>query len=103
MIARPPRVFIRARKPWRRLRLTTLGWKVLFITSLDPRAKNGAEFTSLVEKKSIISCFPDTLGLLWIKNFFSKIVDKILLDFRMSYDKKISLPKTPVLAYIIYK
>ena len=42
MIARPPRVFIRALKPWRRLRLTTLGWKVLFMTSLDPRAQKGA-------------------------------------------------------------
>src|SRR6185312_5220421 len=31
-IARPARVDIRARKPWRRLRLRTLGWSVRFTT-----------------------------------------------------------------------
>ena len=31
MTARPPRVRIRARNPWVRLRLTSLGWNVLFM------------------------------------------------------------------------
>lgn len=31
---RPPLVAMRARKPWRRLRLILLGWNVLFITPL---------------------------------------------------------------------
>jgi hypothetical protein len=31
---RPPLVAMRARNPWRRLRLILLGWNVLFITPL---------------------------------------------------------------------
>jgi hypothetical protein len=34
IIARPLRVFILARKPWRRLRFKTLGWNVLFMISV---------------------------------------------------------------------
>ena len=34
IIARPLRVFILARKPWRRLRFITLGWNVLFMISV---------------------------------------------------------------------
>jgi len=33
---------MRARKPWRRLRLTTLGWKVLFMLITDLEAAKGA-------------------------------------------------------------
>lgn len=32
---RPPRVDIRARKPWVRARFSRLGWKVLFISSIS--------------------------------------------------------------------
>jgi hypothetical protein len=34
MTARPPRVFMRARKPWVRLRLISLGWKVRFMLAV---------------------------------------------------------------------
>jgi len=33
---------MRARKPWRRLRLTTLGWKVLFMLITGLEAAKGA-------------------------------------------------------------
>jgi len=42
IIARPPRVFIRALKPWRRLRLTILGWKVRFIFTRGLSGTKGA-------------------------------------------------------------
>jgi len=39
---RPALVFIRARKPWARLRLSTLGWNVLFIALiLGPKKEGG--------------------------------------------------------------
>src|SRR5690554_4926020 len=37
MTARPPRVFMRTKKPWVRLRRVTEGWKVRFIR--DPNIK----------------------------------------------------------------
>src|SRR5690606_12311807 len=40
--ARPARVLIRSRKPWRRLRRRTLGWYVLFMEILVPSTVPGA-------------------------------------------------------------
>ena len=71
MIARPPRVFIRARKPWRRLRLTTLGWKVLFMTNLNPKAQKGAGMYIFSREK---------VNNFLFSGYFQDIVDKIFFS-----------------------
>ena len=84
MIARPPRVFIRARKPWRRLRLTTLGWKVLFMTSLNPRAQKGAGIYIFSREKVNYFLFSRHFIYLVDKKFFPlNLWIKSLSDFRM--------------------
>jgi len=71
MIARPPRVFIRARKPWRRLRLTTLGWKVLFMTNLNPKPQKGAGMYIFSREKVNNFLFSSHFQYIVDKSFFS--------------------------------
>ena len=50
MTARPPRVFMRTRKPWVRLRLTTDGWNVRLVAMM--RAFERGRFVVRVQSRS---------------------------------------------------
>jgi len=72
---------MRARKPWRRLRLTTLGWKVLFMLITDLEAAKGAGIYLLNLKiVNIFLVFLRFLRKLWIRFFSKYLVDKINLS-----------------------
>ncbi len=75
MTARPPRVFMRARKPWVRLRLISLGWKVRFMLAV----LSGSE---VVEQKGS-ECTVLTLFLSMKKTLFQTDKgDPLRLDAR---------------------